>query len=390
LRAAVFEAPKRSQFDKLLRSVPWILGYGVQRSLRLREPHRPEHLIIALADHFEPAIVPGPGARQSADLAEQERRLKAWCAEYPAAIGDWRDDDGWPFRHTYFYPAEQYDEGIVGRLAEHCHTGWGEVEVHLHHGVESPDTAGNTRFMLRQFVERLGGHGCLSRWDGDGALRYAFVHGNWALANSAGGRFCGVDEELAILAETGCYADLTLPSAPSSAQVSKINALYECALPLERRSAHRRGKDLTVGAPPATFPLIIQGPLGLNFARRIRGWPVPCIENGALTTRYAPSLSRLDLWRQARITVRGRPDWVFVKLHCHGMDPRDRGAMVGEPIRVFLKEVTRSSRERPYAIHFVTAREMVNIALAACDGREGDPGRYRDYRLRLVTPPCRP
>jgi hypothetical protein len=28
---------------------------------------------------------------------------------------------------------------------------------------------------------------------------------------------------------------------------------------------------------------------------------------------------------------------------------------------------------------------MVNIALAACDGAAGDPGRYRDYRLRLLT-----
>jgi len=29
---------------------------------------------------------------------------------------------------------------------------------------------------------------------------------------------------------------------------------------------------------------------------------------------------------------------------------------------------------------------MVNIVLAACDGREGSPGDYRDYRLRLITP----
>ena len=42
-------------------------------------------------------------------------------------------------------------------------------------------------------------HGCLSRWDGKGEPRYAFVHGNWALANSAGGRFCGVDSEMQIL-----------------------------------------------------------------------------------------------------------------------------------------------------------------------------------------------
>jgi len=32
----------------------------------------------------------------------------------------------------------------------------------------------------------------------------------------------------------------------------------------------------------------------------------------------------------------------------------------------------------------VTAREMANVILAACDGKEGDPGEYRDYRFRLL------
>jgi hypothetical protein len=27
---------------------------------------------------------------------------------------------------------------------------------------------------------------------------------------------------------------------------------------------------------------------------------------------------------------------------------------------------------------------MVNIILAACDGRDGSPGDYRDYRLRRI------
>jgi len=35
-------------------------------------------------------------------------------------------------------------------------------------------------------------------------------------------------------------------------------------------------------------------------------------------------------------------------------------------------------------VHFVTAREMVNLILAACDGVEGNPGQYRDYRFRLI------
>src|SRR5262249_86367 len=142
------------------------------------------------------------------------------------------DDDGWPLRHTYFYPAEQSDPVLIARLAEHCREGWGEIEIQLHHGVHSPDSAENTRKVILEFRDALVACGCLSQWDGVGPSRYAFVHGNWALANSAQGRCCGVDDEMQILADTGCYADFTLPSAPSSAQVGKINALYECGVPL--------------------------------------------------------------------------------------------------------------------------------------------------------------
>ncbi len=69
------------------------------------------HLIIALADHFEPAIVPEDGQKR-APRVEQERRLEWWAQEYPKVADNWRDHDGRPLVHTYFYPAEQYDEGL--------------------------------------------------------------------------------------------------------------------------------------------------------------------------------------------------------------------------------------------------------------------------------------
>jgi hypothetical protein len=301
------------------------------------------------------------------------------------AVRDSRDHDGFPLRHTYFYPAEQYDKDLLDLLAEDCRAGWGEVEIHLHHGVESPDNSANTRRQLEEFRDALVSHGCLSRWDGAGPARYAFVHGNWALANSAQGRFCGVDDEMRILAETGCYADLTLPSAPSPAQVGKINALYEYTLPTDQRAPHRRGRDLARGRAPTAFPLIIQGPLMLDLGRRIHGWPVPRVENSDINRSYPPTLERFGLWRQAGIAVRGRPEWLFVKLHCHGMIPQDNEAMVGAPMRNFLRNVVqRPNNGSRYSVHFVTAREMVNIALAACDGRAGNPGDYRDYRLKLI------
>jgi hypothetical protein len=87
------------------------------------------------------------------------------------------------------------------------------------------------------------------------------------------------------------------------------------------------------------------------------------------------------------VTVKGRPDWLFIKLHCHGMDPRDEAAMFGAPMRTFIEELLAGgSSEESYKVHFVTAREMVNMALAACDGMAGEPGAFRDYRLKLVAP----
>jgi len=350
--------------------------------LTRRVPSGPVHLIIALANHFEPSIVPDNGSSR-APRDEQERRLESWSREYPKLAGDWRDHDGRPFVHTYFYPAEQYDRPLIQQLAEHCHAGWGEIEIHLHHGLSAPDTPANTRRQLSAFRDLLArDHGCLSYLDGTGSPKYAFVHGNFALANSANGDFCGVDDEIQILADTGCYADLTLPTAPfHTAQIAKINSLYECALPLDRRSAHREGNDLRRVHSPQIFPLMIQGPLMLRPSSKS---DKAGIENGAITKRNPLSISRLRLWKQAAISVQGKPDWLFIKLHCHGMDPTQHEAVLGAPMREFLCALVEGAQSRKETLHFVTAREMVNIILAACDGKEGQPGNYRDYRLQCL------
>jgi hypothetical protein len=123
----------------------------------------------------------------------------------------------------------------------------------------------------------------------------------------------------------------------------------------------------------------------INFGRRKGGWPFPGIENGELSGINLPTVRRLQLWRDAAITVRGRPDWLFIKLHCHGMEPRDESAILGSSIQNFLRALVERPGNRPeYRVHFVTMREMVNIILAACDSREEDPGEFRDYRFRLI------
>jgi hypothetical protein len=365
---------KSSYARKVLPSATW-------RALRSAAP-APAHLMIALADHFEPAIIPEDGHKR-APRTEQERRVETWAREYPKVVDKWRDQDGRPFVHTYFYPAEQYDEGLVETLAEHCHAGWGEIEIHLHHGFPIPDTAENTRRLLADFRDRLAfRHGCLAVEEDSTRLRYAFVHGNFALANSAAGRWCGVDSEMQILAETGCYADLTMPAGHwHPAQIDKMNSIYECGLPLDQRAPHREGRDLAVGRVPVTFPLIVQGPL-VTDVRRSFASTRPVFDNGAFAYKMAPTLHRVSLWKQAQVRVAGRPDWLFIKLHCHSMDPTQADVVIGDSFRNFLAALVGGAAERKEILHFVSAREMTNILLAACDGREGSPGDYRDYRFK--------
>jgi hypothetical protein len=251
--------------------------------------------------------------------------------------------------------------------------------------VDEPDTAENLRRALEEFRDALAeDHHCLSRMNGVGQPKYAFVHGNLALANSAGGRFCGVDSEMQILADTGCYADFTLPSAPDQSQVPRLNAIYECGHSLTQARPHRSGPSVRVGVEPR-LPVIFTGPLVFNWERRLRGLPVPRLDDGALAANYPSDLARLERWRSARIGVRGRPRWLFIKLYCHGFFTFDQDAMIGEGMRRFLSEVIEhGEREGRFKVHFTTTREMFNLAMAAVDGREGEPGQYRDYRLRQI------
>ena len=53
-----------------------------------------------------------------------------------------------PLSTPIFIRRSNTTKDLLEMLAEHCHSGWGETEIHLHHGMPDPDTAENTR---RQF-----------------------------------------------------------------------------------------------------------------------------------------------------------------------------------------------------------------------------------------------
>jgi hypothetical protein len=375
-----------NKLNKLAWSLPWMTRYPFWRArefARRGDRKGPAHLVVVVANHFEPAWNERGDAL---DWNTQLTKLDRWYEQARSIGKAVRDVDGTPFRHTNFYPAEQYHPRLLQRMAEMQAEGLGEVEVHLHHGLDEPDTPENLRNALTRFRDVLANeHKCLSRLDGEGSPRYAFVHGNLALANSAGGRFCGVDSEMQILAETGCYADMTLPSAPEQSQVSRINAVYECGHPLTEARPHRSGPSVRVGDRQPRLPIIVTGPLVLNWKRKLRGVPVPRLDDGALTANQPLDMARLERWRGANIHVEGRPEWIFIKLYCHGFFNFDQPSMIGERIRRFWTEaIEAGEKSGEYKIHFASAREAFNMIMAAVDGKQGEPGMYRDYRLRQI------
>jgi hypothetical protein len=352
----------------------WLFSYLLQSSRRWRRrAGSPIHLLLCVADHYEPKL--GKAPREVAD-----RRVETWVRDYPRLFGPFGDSDGRPPRHTFFFPQEEYEPAHLNALAELCRRGFGEVEVHLHH---DNDTAAGLRDKLLSFKQTLAErHGLLARSRTTGEVQYGFIHGNWALDNShPNGRHCGVANELTVLRETGCYADFTLPSAPVPTQTRKINSIYYARGAPGKSKSHDTGTDVgTAPAPPGAL-MLIQGPLLLNWHSRKWGL-LPRIENGCLQGNQPPTSQRLAQWLDARVQIPRRPDWFFVKLHTHGANENNQTVLLGEPMLQFHRELAcRAAAESRFHYHYVTAREIYNLARAAEAGWQGSVDAARDFEL---------
>lgn len=318
------------------------------------DPTKPHHIFIAVCDHWEPQL---NGASPAVAMAKVER----WASEYPRRYGEFYDSDGRPPQHTFFFPAEEYRPEYIDRIAELCRAGYGDVEVHLHH---KNDTAEALEAKLDTFRQTLfHRHGLLRRDPKTGEIAYAFIHGNWALCNSRpDGAWCGVDQELSVLLKTGCYADFTMPSAPSATQTKIINSIYYARDIPGRCKSHDRGQLALVGerAPPGHL-LMVQGPLTLDWQNR-RGGVVPRIENGDVTAGRAMSMQRLQCWLNAGVHVRGQPNWTFVKLHTHGCHDDNIGAWLGTEMLQFHRDLrVLAEQDGRVKYHYVTAWEMAQL-----------------------------
>ena len=346
----------------------WLLGYLASRKDQPRpQPGQPLKVFLSVCDHYEPEF-------GHASPAVALERVDEWVRRYPESFGRFEDARGRPPQHTCFFPQDQYRPEYLDRLAPLVHEGFGDVDVHLHH---DHDTSSHLTERLSRFRDDLHERHGLLRLDPDrpeAGPVWGFIHGNWALANSRrDGRYCGVDDEIRVLLETGCYADFSMPSAPVETQTRLVNRIFYVADDPHVRKPFDRGIDAAVGQPPPEDHLLmIAGPLGPDWRSRKFGL-IPRIENADIHAAMRPTRNRFENWLSIGVHVQGRPDWVFIKLHTHGCKPENLAMWFSGAVEQFHTDLASWQRQRPeMALHYVTAWEMARLVRAAERGETAD------------------
>src|SRR5437667_7674221 len=334
------------------------------------------HILFCIVDHFEPIRIETPREKH-------RERMHQWLDRFPELAVRHRDSNGRPLQHSWFYPGEEYDAEFLDDLVILCSQGLGEIELHLHHG---HDDAEGLRKKFLAAVERFAKHGALVTQETPPRYMYGFIHGNMALANSRKDpSFCGVNEEIRILKETGCYADFSMPTAPCVSQTRKVNSIYYATNVPGLPKSHNWGVDVETGRPPSGDLMMIQGPLAFDWHNRKFGI-FRRLDNGEIQHSSPPTLNRVKNWVRQHVHVKGRPEWTVVKVSCHGAEDRNRDVMLGNSADQMYSDLEREYRDRPGCrLHYLTARELYNIIKAAEAGMTGDPSLYRDY---VIPPYC--
>jgi hypothetical protein len=311
---------------------------------------------LTIADHYEPFV-------GLADEKTAMERVALWSRQWPSIAERYRDSAGRPPCYTFFYPQEQYRPHLIDALAEMRRAGIGDVEIHIHHDGEGE----------QDFVDRMS----------EGNIQFGFIHGNWALDNSLpGGRYCGLNNEITLLEELGCYADFTMPCGNSPAQSRTVNQIYWAVDDPARPKSYDRGKrfkagDLAAGQAPnqAKGLLMIPGPLGIRWAERV----LPRIEKGEIAGYDLPSRYRVQRWLNWAPRV-GRD--VFIKLFTHGTQERNSSALLPEGLNALFEAFQAECGHRQWPFFYVSCWQMYQ-AIDAIRRRE-DPVASLTNRLELT------
>lgn len=319
----------------------------------------PTDVFFFFADHYEPD--------------SSAERVREWGARYRALASRHHDSEGRPVQHTWFYPGEQGSAEIFSTLRELAASGLGEVELHFHH---DHDTEATFRVKLQRAIADFQTYGFLKTIDG--RTNFAFVHGNWGLDNSNGPRFCGVNTELKLLREVGCFGDFTFPSIYWNAQPPFVNAIY-AAKDDDQPKSYARRLPLSALFNGGADLMIFEGPLVFRPSWSPRRLFLD-LENGDIHPTVPATPTRVDDWMRAGVHVPERPDWIFVKVWGHSATtPGDADAALGPDFDRALSYLeSRYNDGRTYRLHYINAREAYNLAVAAARGATGSFDRYLD------------
>lgn len=324
---------------------------------------KPVDIILLLVDHYEPA---------KRDGAKAVDTVVSWCDNYREVSKDFVDSDGVCPQHSWFYRYDFPDFNILNTISRYVYEGYGEIEFHLHHGFDTSETFNEK---IEQGVQWFNSAGAMISAEAQPEHRFAYIAGNWALDNGRNDpQFSGVNNEIGILSRNGCYADFTFPAIGCSAQPEKVNAIYYATDDPQKPKSYNTGVDVKVGGEESGDLMIVQGPIFLNAKKSY-------LESGAVEFFEHYISERLQYWQNAHVHVKGRPEWIFVKLHTHGMQSRD--VYEGGNFRELCEGVDKAfTQNQDYRLHYVTAREAYNIIKAAEAGLTGNPNEYRNYQIK--------
>ncbi len=319
----------------------WLPGYIRNRITRRKAPAG-SHVWVAIADHWEPG-------RGNATKDRATARVAAWTKHWPDIAGRHADSTGRPPQYTFYYPQEEYHCPFLDALAGMKERGFADVDVHIHHNGE-----GEQNFLDRMsgFIETLSTrHGLLRRHGG--RIVFGFIHGNWALDNSRpDGRYCGLNNEITLLRDLGCYADFTMPSGNSPTQSRTVNTIYWVTDDPLRPRSYDHGVPVRPGAPGSGDLLMIPGPLGVRWNERLK----PRMESGEMASQDPATPGRVRRWLALAPRIGNH---LFLKLHAHGAFERNIQAMLLEGGLDRLFELLgEGCRRESYQLHYVSTWEM--------------------------------
>lgn len=325
----------------------------------------PTHVIFCMVDHYEPGA---GGVSRDTEI----NRVDLLVENYPLLAQAHLDSAGNHPSRTWFFPPHYHRHNALKKLVGLCAKGWGEIELHLHHGKSKPDTPENLKRTIEKCIEEYSLFGVFGQENKE--KKYGFIHGDWALDNSRNGTYCGVNNELEILLDTGCYADFTFPCR-NEANPAQINSIYYGVGKAGKSKSYNRGVPAQRGRLDNSGLMMIQGPSSL--IRRNRSPLSLRLFSDVVDGAVRVSPARIKAWVNANIHIVGSPNVVFVKTHTHGATDYD--AVVGTEMDFIFDYLETHYKKDQYRLHYATAREMYNIAKSIEAGLpEEDVENYRD------------